>query len=200
MASGPFAPGLSVPEPGRSRPYPGTTAKRMAGNHPPCGQKGQPPKGGGKGDKSGFTVPRDGKGRGLHKPPIQSDDGPGESRPQTQSAAPKPTQKKKKMDMALEEVIHEDEKERKKNRHTHKTLILVTLSFCLRPDNAAISKTRKRFDFYSVPPKNVSAIFCDCCSDFLAIFCSEICGKTCDFALCNLKTQRFFCDCDLLGR
>ena len=44
VASSPFAPGLSVPESGRSRPYPGTTAKRMARNHPPSGHRGHRPK------------------------------------------------------------------------------------------------------------------------------------------------------------
>ena len=51
-------------------------------------------------------------------------------------------------------------------------------------------KTRKRCDFYSAPQKIaviLSALFWRC-------FCN-FCRKTCDFALLDLKTQRFFCDC-----
>ena len=35
------------------------------------------------------------------------------------------------------------------------------------------------------------AIFWRCFGDF--------CGETCDFELCDLKTQRFFCDFDFVG-
>ena len=44
-------------------------------------------------------------------------------------------------------------------------------------------------------------------SDFSAIssaifwrFSCDFCGKACDLVLCDLKTQRFFCDCDFWGR
>ena len=44
-------------------------------------------------------------------------------------------------------------------------------------------------------------------SDFSAIssaifwrFFCDFCGKNCDLVLRDLKTQRFFCDCDFLGR
>ena len=60
-------------------------------------------------------------------------------------------------------------------------------------------KTRKRCDFYSAAQKIAS--------DFSAIFSAiswrffcDFCGKTCDLVFCDLKTQRFFCDCDFLGR
>ena len=57
-------------------------------------------------------------------------------------------------------------------------------------------KTRKRCDFYSAAQKSAS----DFSAISSAIFWRFFCGKACDLVLCDLKTQRFFCDCDFLGR
>ena len=56
-------------------------------------------------------------------------------------------------------------------------------------------KTQKRCDFYSAAQKNASDFSAISSAIFWRFFC-DFCGKTCDLALCDLKTQRFFCDCD----
>ena len=60
-------------------------------------------------------------------------------------------------------------------------------------------KTRKRCDFYSAAQKVASDFSAISSAIFWRFFC-DFCGKTCDLVLCDLKTQRFFCDCDFLGR
>ena len=49
----------------------------------------------------------------------------------------------------------------------------------------------KALRLFPLPPQN--GYHCDFSGDFLAIFC-DFCSKACDVALCDLKTQRFFCD------
>ena len=64
-------------------------------------------------------------------------------------------------------------------------------------------KTRKRCDFFSAAQKiasDFSAIYSAIYSAIFWRFFCDFCGKTCDLVLCDLKTQRFFCDCDFLGR
>ena len=60
-------------------------------------------------------------------------------------------------------------------------------------------KTRKRCDFYAAAQKNASDFSAISSAIFWRFFC-DFCGKTCDLVLCDLKMQRFFCDCDFLGR
>ena len=60
-------------------------------------------------------------------------------------------------------------------------------------------KTRKRCDFFSATQKIASDFSAISSAIFWQFFC-DFCGKTCDLVLCDLKTQRFFCDCDFLGR
>ena len=60
-------------------------------------------------------------------------------------------------------------------------------------------KTRKRCDFFSAAQKIASDFSAISSAIFRRFFC-DFCGKTCDLVLCDLKTQRFFCDCDFLGR
>ena len=60
-------------------------------------------------------------------------------------------------------------------------------------------KTRKRCDFYPAAQK-IASDFSAISSAIFWRFVCEFCGKTCDLVLCDLKTQRFFCDCDFLGR
>ena len=59
-------------------------------------------------------------------------------------------------------------------------------------------KTRKRCDFYSAAQKITSDFSAISSAIFWRFFC-DFCGKTCDLVFCDLKTQRFFCDCDFLG-
>ena len=70
-----------------------------------------------------------------------------------------------------------------------------TLVKCLASRKRCDLKTRKRCDFCSAAQKIAS----DFSAIFWRFFC-DFCGKTCDLVLCDLKTQRFFCDCDFLGR
>ena len=60
-------------------------------------------------------------------------------------------------------------------------------------------KTRKRCDFYSAAQKIAGDFSAISSAIFWRFFC-DFCGKACDLVLCDLKTQRFFCDCDFLGR
>ena len=60
-------------------------------------------------------------------------------------------------------------------------------------------KTRKRCDFYPAAQTIASDFSAISSAIFWRFFC-DFCGKTCDLVLCDLKTQRFFCDCDFLGR
>ena len=60
-------------------------------------------------------------------------------------------------------------------------------------------KTRKRCDFFSAAQKIASDFSAIYSAIFWRFFC-DFCGKTCDLVLFDLKTQRFFCDCDFLGR
>ena len=58
-------------------------------------------------------------------------------------------------------------------------------------------KTQKRCDFYSAAQK-IASDFSAISSAIFWRFFGDFCGKTCDLVLCDLKTQRFFCDCDFL--
>ena len=60
-------------------------------------------------------------------------------------------------------------------------------------------KTRKRCDFFSAAQKIANDFSAISSAIFWRSFC-DFCGKTCDLVLCDLKTQRFFCDCEFLGR
>ena len=60
-------------------------------------------------------------------------------------------------------------------------------------------KTRKRCDFYPAAQKIASDFSAISSAIFWRFFC-DFCSNTCDLVLCDLKTQRFFCDCDFLGR
>ena len=60
-------------------------------------------------------------------------------------------------------------------------------------------KTRKRCDFFSAAQRIASDFSAISSAIFRRFFC-DFCSKTCDLVLCDLKTQRFFCDCDFLGR
>ena len=56
-------------------------------------------------------------------------------------------------------------------------------------------KTRKRCDFYSAAQK-IASDFSAISSAIFWRFLCDFCSKTCNLVLCDLKTQRFFCDCD----
>ena len=70
---------------------------------------------------------------------------------------------------------------------------------CLASRKRCDLKTRKRCDFFSAAQRIASDFSAISSAIFRRFFC-DFCGKTCDLALCDLKTQRFFCDCDFLGR
>ena len=76
--------------------------------------------------------------------------------------------------------------------------VIITGDLSLASRKRCDLKTRKRCDFFSAAQKIAS--------DFSAIYSAIFSGdfflrffrgkKTCDLVLCDLKTQRFFCDCD----
>ena len=74
------------------------------------------------------------------------------------------------------------------NRESPSTITLASRKRC-------DLKTRKRCDFYSAAPK-IASDFSAISSAIFWRFLCDFCGKTCDLVLCDLKTQRFFCDSD----